>query len=57
MAQVKLFPPSEPPKLTGYHEPDCSFCGATKLQVRYVIAGPQVYICYLCVERCNKVLS
>lgn len=34
----------------------CSFCGASKQEVAYMIAGPAVNICEGCVEQCNGVL-
>ncbi|WP_433365910.1 ClpX C4-type zinc finger protein [Actinoplanes sp. CA-142083] len=34
----------------------CSFCAKPSPEVEKVIAGPGVYICNECVERCNDVL-
>lgn len=35
----------------------CSFCGKTQDQVRNIVAGPDVFICNECVERCCEVLE
>lgn len=35
----------------------CSFCGKTQEQVRNLVAGPDVFICNECVERCCEVLD
>jgi hypothetical protein len=35
----------------------CSFCGKNQDQVRKLIAGPSVYICDECVDRCNEILE
>ncbi|MGH3151305.1 MAG: ClpX C4-type zinc finger protein [Streptosporangiaceae bacterium] len=35
----------------------CSFCGGSQHEVRKVIAGPGVYICYGCVELAGGVIS
>ncbi len=34
----------------------CSFCGKPQSQVRKLIAGPDVYICDVCIELCNDIL-
>lgn len=34
----------------------CSFCGTPHDEVPKLIAGPGVYICSECVEKCNKIL-
>ena len=34
----------------------CSFCGKTQLDVRKLIAGPNVHICDECVELCNDII-
>ena len=35
----------------------CSFCGKSQDQVRKLIAGPGVYICYECIDLCNEILD
>ena len=35
----------------------CSFCGKGEEQVDKLIAGPGVYICGECVERCNEIIE
>jgi len=35
----------------------CSFCGKPAPEVRKLIAGPGVYICDLCVDLCNNILT
>jgi ATP-dependent Clp protease ATP-binding subunit ClpX len=35
----------------------CSFCGKSHTEVPKLIAGPGVYICKGCVEKCNEILS
>lgn len=35
----------------------CSFCGKTQEQVRKLLAGPGVYICDECVDRCFEIIS
>lgn len=35
----------------------CSFCGRNNKQVKKLIAGPNVYICTDCVEKCHEMLS
>jgi|GEM_PF-2938420 len=34
----------------------CNFCGKSDKQVKYIIAGPAVYICNECVILCVSVL-
>ncbi len=34
----------------------CSFCGKGQDQVRKLIAGPEVYICYECIGHCNEII-
>jgi hypothetical protein len=34
---------------------DCSFCGNS--QAAYIVAGPKVFICANCVEKCREVGS
>ncbi|HOL14419.1 MAG TPA: ClpX C4-type zinc finger protein, partial [Bacillota bacterium] len=33
----------------------CSFCGKYQDEVKRLIAGPGVYICYDCIELCNEI--
>lgn len=35
----------------------CSFCGKTRASVRFLIAGPNVYICNECVDLCVEILA
>src|SRR5216117_778002 len=35
----------------------CSFCGKGREEVRKLIAGPTVYICDECVDRCNDIIA
>ncbi len=34
----------------------CSFCGKSQHEVRKLIAGPNVYVCDICVELCNDII-
>ena len=34
----------------------CSFCGKSQHEVRKLIAGPSVFICYECVELCTDII-
>ncbi|OOY34912.1 ATP-dependent Clp protease ATP-binding subunit ClpX [Solemya velum gill symbiont] len=34
----------------------CSFCGKSQHEVRKLIAGPSVFVCDECVERCNDII-
>lgn len=36
---------------------NCSFCGKSQDDVRKLIAGPKVYICDECIDRCNDILE
>ncbi|HEY3151546.1 MAG TPA: ClpX C4-type zinc finger protein [Candidatus Binatia bacterium] len=36
--------------------PTCSFCGRTEDQVQTLLAGPGVFICDACVDRCSAIL-
>jgi ATP-dependent Clp protease ATP-binding subunit ClpX len=38
-------------------QPRCSFCARPNSEVDKVIAGPGVYICNVCVGKCNDVLA
>ena len=33
----------------------CSFCGKGQKEVKKIIAGPTVYICYEWVDLCNEI--
>ncbi len=35
----------------------CSFCGKSHKQVKKLIAGPGVYICYECIDLCNEIIE
>jgi ATP-dependent Clp protease ATP-binding subunit ClpX len=35
----------------------CSFCGKHQRQVNKLIAGPGVYICNQCVDRCVEIIT
>jgi ATP-dependent Clp protease ATP-binding subunit ClpX len=35
----------------------CSFCGKHQRQVKRLIAGPDVYICNECVDRCVEIIA
>jgi len=35
----------------------CSFCGKSQKQVNRLIAGPDVYICNECVDRCVEIIA
>jgi ATP-dependent Clp protease ATP-binding subunit ClpX len=35
----------------------CSFCGKAREAVAKLIAGPGVFICDECVDRCNEILA
>ena len=35
----------------------CSFCGKHQRQVNKLIAGPGVYICNECVDRCVEIIA
>src|SRR5262245_18254510 len=34
----------------------CSFCGKSQHEVRKLIAGRSVFVCYECVELCNDII-
>ena len=36
---------------------NCSFCGKVQDEVKKLIAGPSVYICYECVDLCNDFIE
>jgi ATP-dependent Clp protease ATP-binding subunit ClpX len=35
----------------------CSFCGKHQRQVKKLIAGPDVYICNECVDKCVEIIA
>ena len=35
----------------------CSFCGKHQDEVRKLVAGPDVYICDVCIDLCNDVIE
>jgi len=35
----------------------CTFCAKLRSEVKHMIAGPKVFICEECVERCAKLLA
>ena len=35
----------------------CSFCGKTQAQVRKLVAGPNAYICDVCVDLCGDIID
>jgi ATP-dependent Clp protease ATP-binding subunit ClpX len=35
----------------------CSFCGKHQRQVKKLIAGPGVYICNECIDRCVEIIA
>jgi ATP-dependent Clp protease ATP-binding subunit ClpX len=35
----------------------CSFCGGSEHEVTRLIAGPRVYICETCVDKCIVILA
>jgi ATP-dependent Clp protease ATP-binding subunit ClpX len=37
--------------------PNCSFCGKTKQEVKKMISGPGVYVCNECVQLCNDIIK
>jgi len=37
--------------------PHCSFCGVDERTASKLLAGPGVFICGQCVERCNEILT
>jgi ClpX C4-type zinc finger len=38
-------------------KPGCSFCGKASEEVDKLIAGPGVFICNICVDLCNSILT
>lgn len=34
----------------------CSFCGKSQHEVKHLIAGPMVFICDECIEKCVEIL-
>ena len=43
----------------GTKEPEnfCSFCNSSSYEVKNLIAGPRVFICYECVRVCNGIMG
>lgn len=37
--------------------PECSFCGKAVPQIGKIVAGPHVYICHECVDKCDQVIA
>jgi len=35
----------------------CSFCGRTQMEVNRLITGPNVCICYRCVNYCRQIME
>ena len=35
----------------------CSFCGKRQRQVKKLVAGPGVYICNECIDRCVEIIA
>ena len=35
----------------------CSFCGKSQTEVKTLIAGPGVFICYECVQLCQSIIA
>ena len=35
----------------------CSFCGKHQRQVKKLIAGPDLYICNECIDRCVEIIA
>lgn len=42
---------------TSIAPPHCNFCGESRSEMKRVVAGPGVYICDVCVERCQQLLE
>ena len=43
-------PPPPPPYA-------CSFCGKSRKEVRYIVSGPQVWICDECIGLCHDIVA
>ena len=39
------------------HAPYCSFCGKSRFQCEFVLAGPCVYICNECIDLCVELAA
>jgi ATP-dependent Clp protease ATP-binding subunit ClpX len=35
----------------------CSFCGRSEHEVTNLVAGPWVYICDACIDRCSAIIA
>jgi ATP-dependent Clp protease ATP-binding subunit ClpX len=35
----------------------CSFCGRSEHEVANLVAGPRVYICDQCIDKCNAIIA
>ena len=35
----------------------CSFCGKSEHEVEHVVAGNDVFICNICIERCRDIIG
>ncbi|MBM65790.1 MAG: ATP-dependent Clp protease ATP-binding subunit ClpX [Myxococcales bacterium] len=42
---------------TSTRELECSFCGALQSEVKRLIAGPDVYICDVCIRDCMEIIQ
>ena len=42
---------------TTSRELECSFCGALQSEVKRLIAGPDVYICDVCIRDCMEIIQ
>jgi hypothetical protein len=49
--------PDAPPRKTKTAPLTCSFCGKSELEVRKLIAGPEVFICDECTVLCMDIIS
>ncbi len=53
-AAAEQRPPTAPPPPARLR---CSFCGKTQEEVMNLIAGPGVYVCDVCIDLCNDIIS
>ena len=60
----KLFEAMEELEKLSYRPPEeearnplCSWCATPKDQAKHMIAGPKVFICDTCVDRCAELLA
>ena len=35
----------------------CSFCGRSEHEVTNLVAGPRVYICDACIDKCSAIIA